>query len=102
MDPENRLHLSSEEQLKVLLDKLDVVGSMRSSGGRTKRMRLLRREINTVRHKMNQQQRNCVPLNGNDLKEEEEQEEEEQEKKGRQDHVNPCPITSASTPGTGI
>uniref|UniRef100_A0A672ZXI2 Bromodomain and PHD finger containing, 3a n=1 Tax=Sphaeramia orbicularis TaxID=375764 RepID=A0A672ZXI2_9TELE len=58
LDPENRLHLTTEEQLKALLDKLDMVTSMRTSGGRTKRIRLLRREINTLRQKMSQQQQN--------------------------------------------
>lgn len=98
LDPKNRLHLSSEEQLKALLDKLDMVTSMFSSGGRTKRMRLLRREINMVRHKMNQKQRNCMSHNGNDIKEEEE--EEELEEKGKKELVNNSPVTSASTPGT--
>ncbi|MBN3304646.1 BRPF3 protein, partial [Amia calva] len=39
--PENRVHLSAEDQLKELLDKLDMVSSMRSSGARTRRVRLL-------------------------------------------------------------
>lgn len=42
---------------------------MRSSGGRTKRIRLLRREINTLKQKMNQQQ-NSARVNGDDEKEE--------------------------------
>ncbi|MGH0164393.1 UNVERIFIED_CONTAM: hypothetical protein FKN15_069017 [Acipenser sinensis] len=49
--PENRVHLSLEDQLKELLDKLDMVSSMRSSGARTRRIRLLRREINSIRGK---------------------------------------------------
>ncbi|XP_041084033.1 bromodomain and PHD finger-containing protein 3-like [Polyodon spathula] len=49
--PENRVHLSLEDQLKELLDKLDIVSSMRSSGARTRRIRLLRREINSIRGK---------------------------------------------------
>ncbi|XP_041743414.2 bromodomain and PHD finger-containing protein 3 isoform X5 [Coregonus clupeaformis] len=88
LDPDNRLHLSTEEQLKALLDKLDMVASMRSSGGRTKRIRLLRREINTVTHK----QQRSLSHNG---KEEDEEEEEE----GKKDNVENGPLTSASTPG---
>ncbi|XP_030639331.1 bromodomain and PHD finger-containing protein 3 [Chanos chanos] len=78
LDPDNRVHMSAEDQLKELLDKLDVVTSMRSSGARTRRIRLLRREINNVRHKQGQQ-RNTHILNG-DLKEEEDEEEEEEDK----------------------
>ncbi|MBN3322283.1 BRD1 protein, partial [Atractosteus spatula] len=52
--PENRLHMSAEDQLKELLDKLDMVTSMRSSGARTRRIRLLRREINSIRYKLGQ------------------------------------------------
>lgn len=81
LDPENRLHLTTDEQLKALLDKLDMVTSMRTSGGRTKRIRLLRREINTLRQKMNQQQQNSLSVNGNDKEGKEEEEEEEQEEK---------------------
>ncbi|XP_027755685.1 bromodomain and PHD finger-containing protein 3 isoform X4 [Empidonax traillii] len=54
--PENRAHLSLEAQLKELLEKLDIVSTMRSSGARTRRIRLLRREINSVRQKLAQQQ----------------------------------------------
>ncbi|MEQ2197699.1 hypothetical protein XENOCAPTIV_002158, partial [Xenoophorus captivus] len=50
----NRLHMSVEEQLKELLEKLDFVTSMRCSGARTKRIRLLRREINKLRCKQGQ------------------------------------------------
>lgn len=64
LDPENRVHMSPENQLKNLLDKLDMVTSMRTSGGRTKRMRLLRREINSLRHKISHQGRNSRLLNG--------------------------------------
>ncbi|CAB1329543.1 unnamed protein product [Coregonus sp. 'balchen'] len=75
LDPENRLHMSPEEQLKELLDKLDVVTTMRSSGARTRRIRLLRREINSVRYRQGQHHRHSL-LNG-DVKDEEEEEEEE-------------------------
>ncbi|XP_071624794.1 bromodomain and PHD finger-containing protein 3 isoform X2 [Heliangelus exortis] len=54
--PENRAHLSLEAQLKELLEKLDMVSTMRSSGARTRRIRLLRREINSIRQKLPQQQ----------------------------------------------
>ncbi|XP_032566638.1 bromodomain and PHD finger-containing protein 3 isoform X4 [Chiroxiphia lanceolata] len=54
--PENRAHLSLEAQLKELLEKLDTVSTMRSSGARTRRIRLLRREINSIRQKLAQQQ----------------------------------------------
>lgn len=54
--PENRAHLSLEVQLKELLEKLDIVSTMRSSGARTRRIRLLRREINSIRQKLAQQQ----------------------------------------------
>ncbi|KAG7472709.1 hypothetical protein MATL_G00111740 [Megalops atlanticus] len=81
--PENRLHLSPEDQLKELLDKLDMVTSMRSSGARTRRIRLLRREINSIRHKLGQQQRHLLALNGS-LKEEEEEGEGEGEEEGRE------------------
>ncbi|XP_069046426.1 bromodomain and PHD finger-containing protein 3 isoform X2 [Lepisosteus oculatus] len=64
--PENRLHMSAEDQLKELLDKLDMVTSMRSSGARTRRIRLLRREINSIRYKLGQQQR--LLLNGDHAK----------------------------------
>lgn len=59
--PENRAHLSLEAQLKELLEKLDLVSTMRSSGARTRRIRLLRREINSVRQKLAQQQSKTLP-----------------------------------------
>ncbi|XP_013909351.1 PREDICTED: bromodomain and PHD finger-containing protein 3 isoform X3 [Thamnophis sirtalis] len=58
---ENRAHLSLEVQLKELLEKLDIVSTMRSSGARTRRVRLLRREINSVRQKLAQQQNKAMP-----------------------------------------
>ena len=70
LDPVNRLHMSVEEQLKGLLDKLDVVTSMKGSGARTRRIRLLRREINNVRYRQGQHHRHSL-LNG-DVKEEDE------------------------------
>ncbi|XP_028850792.1 bromodomain and PHD finger-containing protein 3 isoform X2 [Denticeps clupeoides] len=74
LDPENRLHMSVEDQLKELLDKLDMVTTMRTSGARTRRIRLLRREIHNVRFR--QGQRHPHLPNG-DLKEEDEDEEED-------------------------
>ncbi|CAI5777500.1 and PHD finger-containing 3 isoform X3 [Podarcis lilfordi] len=59
--PENRAHLSLEVQLKELLEKLDMVSTMRSSGARTRRIRLLRREINSIRQKLAQQQSKTLP-----------------------------------------
>uniref|UniRef100_A0A8C1EAF7 Bromodomain and PHD finger containing, 3a n=1 Tax=Cyprinus carpio carpio TaxID=630221 RepID=A0A8C1EAF7_CYPCA len=81
LDPENRVHMSPEDQLKTLLDKLDLVSSMRTSGGRTKRMRLLRREINSLRHKISHQDRNSRLLNGR-IKEE--RSDEKQRAKGKE------------------
>lgn len=54
LDPDNRLHMTVEEQLKELLEKLDFVASMRCSGARTKRICQLRREINKLRHRQGQ------------------------------------------------
>lgn len=68
--PENRAHLSLEAQLKELLEKLDMVSTMRSSGARTRRIRLLRREINSIRQKLAQQQNKAVP-NGESVPQEE-------------------------------
>ncbi|XP_046730840.1 bromodomain and PHD finger-containing protein 3 isoform X1 [Silurus meridionalis] len=69
LDPENRIHMSPEAQLKQLLEKLDMVTTMCTSGARTKRLRLLRREINSIRHKLNRQQRTSRLLGGNTKKE---------------------------------
>lgn len=46
--------MTVEEQLKELLDRLDYVNSMRCSGARTRRIRLLRREINNIRYRQGQ------------------------------------------------
>ncbi|KAM4797039.1 bromodomain and PHD finger-containing protein 3 [Rhinophrynus dorsalis] len=66
--PENRAHLSPECQLKELLEKLDVVSSVRSSGARTRRMRLLRREINLLRQKLAPRNRDTQEPLPSDLK----------------------------------
>ncbi|KAJ0064778.1 hypothetical protein NL108_013258 [Boleophthalmus pectinirostris] len=79
LDPENRLHMSVEEQLKELLDKLDFVTSMRGSGARTRRIRLLRREINIIRHRQGQHRNS---LHNGHLKDESDDEEEDRESQG--------------------
>lgn len=76
LDPNNRLHMTVEEQLKELLEKLDYVTSMRCSGARTKRIRLLRREINSIR-RQGQNTRHSL-LNGH-LKDEDDDEDDDEE-----------------------
>ncbi|KAJ8392033.1 hypothetical protein AAFF_G00083430 [Aldrovandia affinis] len=49
LNPANRAHLSLEEQLKQLLEKLDLTFAMKSSPSRSKRLKLLKKEINEVR-----------------------------------------------------
>lgn len=98
LDPENRLHLTTDEQLKALLDKLDMVTSMRTSGGRTKRIRMLRREINTLRQKMNQQQQNIVSVNGNgDERKDKDDEEEKDTKTDKTSAVDNGHLTVSNT-----
>ena len=77
LDPDNRLHMTVEEQLKELLEKLDFVTSMRCSGARTRRIRLLRREINNIRYKQGQNPRHSIH-NGH-FKEEDEDEDDDEE-----------------------
>ncbi|XP_037336091.2 bromodomain and PHD finger-containing protein 3 [Pungitius pungitius] len=57
LNPDNRLHMTVDEQLKELLEKMDFVSSMRCSGARTRRIRLLRREINNIRYRQGQHPR---------------------------------------------
>ncbi|CAN9515818.1 unnamed protein product [Ophioblennius macclurei] len=83
LDPNNRLHMSVEEQLKELLEKMDFVSSMRCSGARTRRIRLLRREINSVRYRQGQHPRHG--LHNGHLKEEGEEEEKEDEEEEDED-----------------
>lgn len=85
-----------------------MVTSMRTSGGRTKRIRLLRREINTLRQKMSQQQQNTQPVNGDDKEdeaknqeEEEEEEEEKEKKKAKKSVEDNGPLTAVSNSGAG-
>ncbi|XP_029994117.1 bromodomain and PHD finger-containing protein 3 isoform X2 [Sphaeramia orbicularis] len=77
LDPENRLHMTVEEQLKVLLDKLDFVTSVRCSGARTRRIRLLRREINSIRHRQGQYPRHS--LHNGHLKDDDTDEDDEED-----------------------
>lgn len=44
-----------EEQLRELLDKLDLTCAMKSSGSRSKRAKLLKKEIAVLRNKLSQQ-----------------------------------------------
>ncbi|CAH2278224.1 bromodomain-containing 1 isoform X3 [Pelobates cultripes] len=55
LNPENRVNMSLEEQLKELLEKLDLTFAMKSSGSRSKRLKLLKKEINNVRQMLSQQ-----------------------------------------------
>nr|XP_048300868.1 bromodomain-containing protein 1 isoform X4 [Myodes glareolus] len=55
LDPANRAHMGLEEQLRELLDKLDLTCSMKSSGSRSKRAKLLKKEIALLRNKLSQQ-----------------------------------------------
>uniref|UniRef100_A0A0K8RXG9 Bromodomain-containing protein 1-like isoform 1 n=1 Tax=Crotalus horridus TaxID=35024 RepID=A0A0K8RXG9_CROHD len=55
LNPANRMHMSLEEQLKELLEKLDLTCAMKSSGSRSKRAKLLKKEINLIRSKISQQ-----------------------------------------------
>ncbi|XP_049627495.1 bromodomain-containing protein 1 [Suncus etruscus] len=55
LNPANRAHMVLEEQLKELLDKLDLTCAMKSSGSRSKRAKLLKKEIALLRNKLSQQ-----------------------------------------------
>ncbi|XP_068257492.1 bromodomain-containing protein 1 isoform X4 [Nyctibius grandis] len=55
LNPANRAHLSLEEQLRELLEKLDLTSAMKSSGSRSKRAKLLKKEISIIRNKLSQQ-----------------------------------------------
>ncbi len=69
--------MTVEEQLKELLEKLDFVSSMRCSGARTRRIRLLRREINNIRYRQGQHPRHS--LHNGHVKEEDEEDEDDDE-----------------------
>ncbi|KAI3357141.1 hypothetical protein L3Q82_015606 [Scortum barcoo] len=83
LDPDNRLHMTVEEQLKELLEKLDFVSSLRCSGARTRRIRLLRREINNIRYRQGQHPRHS--LNNGYLKEDDEDDEDDGEEDDNKD-----------------
>lgn len=55
LNPANRVHMSLEEQLRELLEKLDLTCAMKSSGSRSKRAKLLKKEINLIRLRISQQ-----------------------------------------------
>ncbi|XP_077120979.1 bromodomain-containing protein 1 isoform X3 [Ranitomeya variabilis] len=55
LNPSNRVHMPLEEQLKEMLEKLDLTYAMKSSGSRSKRLKLLKREISNVRLLLSQQ-----------------------------------------------
>ncbi|XP_069346843.1 bromodomain-containing protein 1 isoform X5 [Eulemur rufifrons] len=55
LDPVNRAHMGLEEQLRELLDMLDLTCAMKSSGSRSKRAKLLKKEIALLRNKLSQQ-----------------------------------------------
>ncbi|KAF4094061.1 hypothetical protein AMELA_G00008910 [Ameiurus melas] len=82
LDPGNRFHMSPDTHLRQLLETLDMVTSMCASRGRTKRMRLLRREINSIRHKLSCHRRTSRLLSGKIKKEDEHKEE------GRNETIN--------------
>nr|XP_033814806.1 bromodomain-containing protein 1 isoform X5 [Geotrypetes seraphini] len=55
LNPVNRVHMSLEEQLQELLEKLDLTCAMKLSASRSKRTKLLKKEINNIRNKLSQQ-----------------------------------------------
>ncbi|XP_047297233.1 bromodomain-containing protein 1 isoform X8 [Homo sapiens] len=61
LDPANRAHLGLEEQLRELLDMLDLTCAMKSSGSRSKRAKLLKKEIALLRNKLSQQHSQPLP-----------------------------------------
>nr|XP_006007422.1 PREDICTED: bromodomain-containing protein 1 isoform X2 [Latimeria chalumnae]XP_014350869.1 PREDICTED: bromodomain-containing protein 1 isoform X2 [Latimeria chalumnae]XP_014350870.1 PREDICTED: bromodomain-containing protein 1 isoform X2 [Latimeria chalumnae] len=54
LNPVNRAHMSLEEQLKELLEKLDLTCALKSSGSRNKRTKLLKKEINNIHARLSQ------------------------------------------------
>ncbi|XP_073859596.1 bromodomain-containing protein 1 isoform X6 [Macaca fascicularis] len=62
LDPANRAHLGLEEQLRELLDMLDLTCAMKSSGSRSKRAKLLKKEIALLRNKLSQQHSQPPPV----------------------------------------
>uniref|UniRef100_UPI00358FE996 bromodomain-containing protein 1 isoform X2 n=1 Tax=Myxine glutinosa TaxID=7769 RepID=UPI00358FE996 len=64
LQSKSRAHLPLEEQLRRLFETLDMTCTMRAGGARSRRAKLLRREINSVRRKMAQPPRVPEPRNG--------------------------------------
>lgn len=58
-----------EEQLKQLLDHLDVLSSMKSSPSRNKRLKLLKKTINDVRSEMSMSRQSPPTDNTNPVEE---------------------------------
>lgn len=65
LNPVSRKHMPLEEQLKQLLDHLDVLSSMKSSPSRNKRLKLLKKTINDVRSEMSMSGQGPPPDNRN-------------------------------------
>ncbi|KAL2093326.1 hypothetical protein ACEWY4_010638 [Coilia grayii] len=61
LNPVVRKHMSREEQLKQLLDHLDLLSSMKSSPSRNKRLKLLKKTINDLRSEMNMTSQSAPP-----------------------------------------
>uniref|UniRef100_A0A3B5B9D2 Bromodomain and PHD finger-containing protein 3-like n=1 Tax=Stegastes partitus TaxID=144197 RepID=A0A3B5B9D2_9TELE len=96
LDPDNRLHMTVEEQLKELLEKLDFVTSMRCSGARTRRIRLLRREINNIRFRQGHHSRHS--LHNGHLKEEDDDDDDEEEEEDKDAKADNEDLKSTSPP----
>ncbi|XP_018585679.1 bromodomain-containing protein 1-like isoform X2 [Scleropages formosus] len=84
LNPANREHMSLDEQLKQLLEKLDLTSAMKSSPSRSKRLKLLKKTISDVRNEMSLRQ---TPATSSEpscstVAEEEEEEEEEDDDEG--------------------
>lgn len=88
--------MTVEEQLKELLEKLDFVTSMRCSGARTRRIRLLRREINNIRYRQGPHSRHS--LHNGYLKEDDEDEDDDDDD---DKDANADNILSSSDKGEG-
>lgn len=53
LNPANRQHMPLKEQLRELLEKLDLSSAMKSSPSRSKRLKLLKKTIAEVRSEIN-------------------------------------------------
>ncbi|KAL0968009.1 hypothetical protein UPYG_G00261000 [Umbra pygmaea] len=83
LNPDNRQHMSLDEQLKELLEKLDLSTAMKSSPSRSKRLKLLKKTIMDVRSEIYLKSR-CPAAPPSELKPAETEE-------------NPLPSTEQST-----